>query len=56
MGREAVGPMCCVAHVKEPSAGTYRKEKGFSLVFLAVAAVCAVAPSKPLHGVDFTKS
>ncbi len=32
MGRKAVGPVCCVTHVKEPSA--HRKEKGFAPVFL----------------------
>ena len=55
MGHKAVcpmccfGPMCCVMHVKEPSAH-YREEKGLALVFLAVAAVCAVAPCKSLKG------
>ncbi len=29
----------------------YRKEKGFAPVFLAVAAVCAEAPCKPLYKV-----
>ena len=49
MGHKAVGPMCCVTHVKEPSA-LITKEKGFTTVFLDVAAVCAVAPCKPLEG------
>ncbi len=35
-------------HVKEPSY-TYRKEKGFAPVFLAVAAECAAAPCTPLE-------
>ncbi len=43
MGHKAVGPVCCVMHVKEPSE-TYRLEKGFALVFLAGAAECAAAP------------
>ena len=46
MGKKAVGPMFCVTHVKEPSA-LIEKRRG-SLVFLAVAAKCAVAPCKPL--------
>ena len=52
MGRKAVAPMCCVTHVKEPSALTlYRKEKGFAPVFTAgLAAYCATAPCKLLHG------
>ena len=29
MGRKAVGPVCCVTHIKEL---TYRKEKGFTPV------------------------
>ena len=41
MGHTAVGPLCCVTHVKDPGAG-------FALVFLAVAAECALAPCKPL--------
>ncbi len=40
MGRKAVGPICCVMHVKELS---------YNLVFLAVAAECAAAPCKPLE-------
>ncbi len=48
MGRKAVGPMCCVMLVKEPS-DTYRKEKGSALVFLAVAAECSAAPCKSLQ-------
>ena len=44
---KANGPMCCVMHVKEASA-LYLKVKGFAPVFLAVDAVCAVAPSKHL--------
>ena len=47
IGRKAVGPVCCVTHVKEPCA-CYRKEKGAASVFLAVAAECAVAPCKLL--------
>ena len=34
MGCKAVGPVCCVMHVKEHRA-LIRKEKGFALVFLA---------------------
>ncbi len=49
MGREAIGPVCCVMHVKEPS-DTYRKE---ILLFLAVAAECAAAPRKSLQGVKW---
>ena len=30
MGRKSIGPLCCVTHVKEPSA-LYWKEKGFAL-------------------------
>ena len=37
---KAVGPMCCVTHVKEPSV-LIEKEKGFAPVFLVVAAECA---------------
>ena len=48
MGRKAVGPMCCVTHVKDPSA-LIEKKKGFARVFLAVAAECAEAPCKVLH-------
>ena len=33
MGRKAVGPVCCVMHVKEPRTLTV-KEKGFVPVFL----------------------
>ena len=33
MGRKAVGPMCCVMHVKEPRT-LIVKEKGFAPVFL----------------------
>ena len=33
MGRKAVGPVCCVMHVKEPRTLTV-KEKGLSPVFL----------------------
>ena len=40
MGRKAVG---------KRSQCTYRKEKGFALVFLAVAALCAIAPCKPFE-------
>ncbi len=43
MGFKAVGRVCCVMHVKEPSY-TCCKEKGFALVFLAVSAECAAAP------------
>ena len=49
MGREAVGPMCCVMLVKEPSALI---KKGFGPVFLAMAAECAVEPCKPLYCVS----
>ena len=48
MVRKAVGPMCCVTHVKVLGA-LIEKEKGFAPVFLAVAAECAVAPCKPLY-------
>ena len=47
MGRKVVGPVCCVNACKQNQC-TYLKEKGFAPVFLAVAAVCAVAPCKPL--------
>ena len=44
MGRKAVGPVCCVTHVKEPSA-LIEKVKGFTLVFLVwSAAYCTTAP------------
>ena len=33
MGRKAVGPVCCVMHVKEPTA-LIVKEKGLAPVFL----------------------
>ena len=33
MGRKAVGPVCCVMHVKEPRA-LIMKEKGLAPVFL----------------------
>ena len=33
MGRKAVGPVCCVLHIKEPRA-LIVKEKGLALVFL----------------------
>ena len=50
MGRKAVGPVCCVMHIKETQC-TYQKEKGFAPVFLVwLAAYCAIAPCKPLHG------
>ena len=40
-GRKAIGPMCCVTHVKEPSA-LIEKRRGFAPVFLAgLAAYCA---------------
>ncbi len=52
MGRKAVGLVCCVMHVKEPSY-TYRKEKGFAPVFLAVAAECVAAPCKSVQGVTY---
>ena len=39
MGRKAVGPVCCVTHVKRTEC-TYQKEKGFTPVFLAMAAEC----------------
>ena len=42
MGRKAVGPMCCVTHVKEPSA-LIEKKRGFAPLFL-------VNPCKPLKG------
>ena len=48
MGRKAVGPMCCVTQVKEPSALIEKRGGSPRAVFLAVAAVCAVAPCKPL--------
>ncbi len=44
MGRKAVGPVCCVMHIREPSYN-YRKEKGFAPKFLG----CATAPCKPLN-------
>ena len=33
MGRKAVGPVCCVMHIKEPRTNIV-KEKGLALVFL----------------------
>ena len=48
MGRKAVGPMCCVMHVKEPSALIEKRRGSPRPVFLDVAAVCALAPCKPL--------
>ncbi len=38
MGREAVGPIRSLMHVKEPSALSVTKEKGFAPVFLAWSA------------------
>ncbi len=52
MGRKAVGLVCCVMHVEEPSY-TYRKEKGFAPVILAVAAECAAAPCKSVQGATY---
>ena len=50
MGRKAVGPVCC-ANACKITQCTYQKEKGFAPVFLAeLAAYCATAPCKPLHG------
>ena len=40
MGRKAVGPVCCVMHVKEPRT-LIVKEKGLAPVFLDFAAICA---------------
>ena len=48
MGRKAVGPMCCVTHVKEPSA-LIEKEKGLAPVFLTVNLVYLVNPYKVLN-------
>ncbi len=51
MGRKAVGPVCCVMHVKEPTY-TYSEVKGFApVLFLAVAAECTAAPCKPLQDI-----
>ena len=55
MGRKAVGPMCLVMHVKEPSA-LIKKEKGFAPVFLAMAAECAVAPCQTVKRCYITGS
>ena len=50
MGRKVVGPMYCV-NAFERTQCTFRKEKGFAPVFLAgLAAYCATAPCKSLHG------
>ena len=50
MGRKAVGPVCCVMHVKEPRT-LIVKEKGLAPVFLVwLAADCAASPCKPLQG------
>ena len=50
MGCKAVGPVCCVMHVKEPSA-LIVKRRGSPRCFLVwLAADCATAPCKPLHG------
>ena len=46
MGRKAVGPVCCVMHVKEPRT-LIVKEKGLAPVFLE-AAICAIAPGVSL--------
>ncbi len=40
MGCKTVGPVCSVMRLKEPSY-TYREEKEFAPVFLAVAVECA---------------
>ena len=40
MGRKAVGPVCCVMHVKEPRT-LIVKEKGLAPVFSGIAAKCA---------------
>ena len=40
MGREAVGPVCCVMHVKEART-LIVKEKGLAPVFSGMAAKCA---------------
>ncbi len=49
MGCKAVGPVCCVMHVKEPST-LIVKRRGSPLCFLVwLAAHCATAPCKPLH-------
>ena len=41
---------CVLCSTRKRTQCTYRKEKGFAPVFLAVAAVSAVAPCKPLAG------
>ena len=46
MGRKAVGPVCCVMHVKEPSALNIAKEKGVR------PSVAGLIDSAPQHLVN----
>ena len=47
MGRKAVGPVCCVMHVKEPRT-LIVKRRGFAPVFLAwLAADCVQFAKRP---------
>ena len=51
MGRKAVGPVGCVEGGKRTQYTYNKKEKGCARVFVAVAAVWAVAPCKLLFKV-----